>query len=233
MNRASFPSSKDDRAKLYIHCMIEIKERLAAMSFVLDSPILPLFKQETCYLHLRHICELIAIACLAAQGDFKTQRAFTEEYSPPKIFNALRKLHPNFFPQPSEAKSSNGVHSLSANKKSDAYDEAAVSDLWRRSGDHLHRASVQKYLSRTFGPVPSLNPVRAHIHGLVRLLESHVLPVHFEGENVLLSVNMEDGTGGLEAHFLHLDMEQGTVAIETFRGHVERLPIPLAVKEQG
>lgn len=222
MAKVSYPKTRQERAKLYVHCMLEIKERLTALNFILVSPMPALFKQEACYLQLRHICEIIAIACLAAQGDFKTQRAFTEEYSPPKIFNALRESYPHFFPQPCSITCQPGQHSLSANNKAGALDEAAVSDIWKKSGDHLHRASVKKYLSRTFGPSPSLDDIEAHGNGIARLLESHVIAIMSGTEKTLLQVNLEDGQGGMEAHFLDIDEEKGTLTVETFRGNVER-----------
>ncbi|HEX2764026.1 MAG TPA: hypothetical protein VHM92_09345 [Allosphingosinicella sp.] len=222
MAKVSYPKTRQERAKLYVHCMLEIKERLTAVNFLLDSPMPALFKQETAYLQLRHICEVIAIACLAGQGDFKTQRAFTEEYSPPKIFNALRESYPAFFPQPCEIRSENGEHHLTANAKPGAYDEAAVTALWNRSSDHLHRASVKKYLSRAFGPPLPLDDIKKHVGGLILLLESHVVSIQAGQQKTLLQVNLEDGSGGMEAHFLNIDMENATIAVETFRGSVTR-----------
>src|SRR3954453_22754628 len=96
---SSYPKTVEERAKLYLHCMVEIKERLRLIEAILPADIGGLFKNEICSLQFRHICELIAIACLAAQGDFETQRAFREAYGPPEIFNALRTIFPRLFPQ--------------------------------------------------------------------------------------------------------------------------------------
>lgn len=178
----------------------------------------PLFKHETSFLHLRHICEVIAIACLAAQGDYETHRAFTEEYSPPKIFNALRALYPNFFPQPSETVSANGAHHLTANARPGAYAEADVIKLWNVAGSHLHRASLTRYISTTFKPPPDLRVVSAHVDGIIRLLESHVVPIQFAEERlVLLNVDMNDGDGGIAARFLKFDTEKSEMTVEGYK----------------
>lgn len=222
MAKVSYPKTRQERARLYILCMLEIKERLTAVNFLLASPMPSLFKQETCYLQFRHICEVIAIGCLAAQGDFKTQRAFTEEYSPPRIFNALRELYPHFFPQPCDIRSEKGQHHLSANQKAGAYGEAEVTSLWSRSGDHLHRASVKKYLSRSFGPQVLLEDIQTHYAGLIRLLESHVISITSGSQKTLFQVNLEDGSGGMEAHYLNINVEDSTMTVETFRGSLNR-----------
>jgi hypothetical protein len=224
MTKTSYPKTKDERAKLYLHCMLEIKERLAAMDTILLAPMRPLFKHESCLLQLRHICELIAIACLAAQGDFETQRAFTEEYSPPKIFSALRKLYEHFFPQPCDYRyepGDPGQHYLTASNNPDAYRERDITNLWNQAGDHLHRASVKKYLATTFNPPPSLTRIERHMKGIRSLLQTHAISVqHGETQPVLLQVMLEDPGGAMHAAFLHLDPEQGTMTVEQWRGEV-------------
>jgi hypothetical protein len=107
-----YPKTLADRAKLYLHCMLEMRERLGVINALLEWRIPALFVREMAYLQLRHICEVLAIGCLAAQGDFKTQRAFRKEYRPPIIFDALRQIYPNYFPQPALRTWTEGRHHL-------------------------------------------------------------------------------------------------------------------------
>jgi hypothetical protein len=218
MAKPSYPKTNEEKAKLYLHCMAEVKERLKVIQAALALPLEPLFVNEICYLQFRHICEVVAIGCLAAQGDFETQRAFTEEYSVAKIFNALRKFYPDFFPECAERMSTPGSHHIERNHKADAYGEKAVLDLWNISGDHLHRASVNKYLKATFAKPPTLDSVFAHFTGLVRLLETHLIPIQRDpARDVRLLVELEDGQGGITARFLTLDHEKLEIRVEEFR----------------
>lgn len=227
MAGSSYPKTIEERAKLYLHCMVEIKERLRLVQAALAATTGDLFKKEICSLQFRHICELIAIACLAAQGDFKTQRAFREEYSPAKIFNALREIFPAFFPKPSTITYTPGQGGNPAHHHMDfiadkpgAYSEADVVSLWNKSGSDLHRASVKKYLKATFGPPPSLEPVVRHLHGLADLLNTHVIPIGSPDSDVLLDVRM--GVDGEEtvANFLTLDREKSAITLETYRASI-------------
>ena len=57
---------------------------------------------ELGYLQLRTICELIALACLAAHGDVPetTSKRLTKAYNADQIMKALENLHPSFYPVP-------------------------------------------------------------------------------------------------------------------------------------
>lgn len=222
---ANYPRTLQERAKLYLHCMVEIKERMNLVQAALNADTADLFKNEICSLQFRHICELIAIACLAAQGDFKTQRAFRESYSPSEIFNALRKIFPHFFPQPTNVTTKPNpdggmAHHIEANNKPGAYSEADVTTLWAKCGNDLHRASVKKYLKATFSAGPKIEPVYERLSGLVALLDTHIIPIGDVNTNVLLEVRMEDGEGNAVAHYVTVDRETGTAQVEGFRAQL-------------
>jgi hypothetical protein len=216
MAQRTYPQAIHERANLYLHCMMEIKERLAVVRHMEESKLRRLFINEICSVQFRHICELIAIGCLAAQGDFKTQRAFREAYSPLGIFDALRKLYPGFFPQPTLRSYSNGEHRLTANKRPVIYAEQQVRALWSKSGVDLHRASVDKYLRRAFAHMRPLSDIAKHYHGLQALLESHAIPIHSDGDKVLLDVCLDDGGGRVVANFLTIDDLANTMFVESF-----------------
>lgn len=228
MAKIKYPETDEEKAKLYVHAMLEIKERVDAMNHILSSTsTLPLFKHEMCQLHLRHICEIISIACLAAQGDYETQRAFTEEYSPAKIFSALRKLTEHFFPEPCTVETKaladgRRHHHLTANAVLGAYTEKDIVRVWGQSGNFLHRATIKKYLSTSFDKPPqSLDKVVADLQGIVNLMAHHVVAVRGDGpKRTLLQVTLDDGTGHVAARFLRLNTDDETVRVEEFRGSV-------------
>mgnify|MGYP003134539213 CR=1 FL=1 len=202
--------------------MIEMRERIGVINSLIVWPVPALFVREMCYLQLRHICEVLAIGCLAAQGDFKTLKAFRKEYRPPQIFNALRSLYPNFFPQPAKRTWVAGRHHLQGLNYSAAYDEQRISSLWSGAGDKLHRLSVDKYLKKSFGPEDSdLSDIKAHVEGVTHLLSGHVIPLNQNGEEkTLFHVEIEATPGPIHAHFLNFDSTHSTVEIESFKAEL-------------
>jgi hypothetical protein len=228
MSKPSYPKTNAEKAKLYLHTMVEVKERLHVLVALLGLPIAPLFKQELCYLQLRYVCELIAIACLAAQGDYETQRSFTESYKPPEIFKALRDLYPDFFPVAAERivtpKDGKRHHHVEHSHKPDAYAEADVTSLWRSAGAHLHRASVKKYLRTTFAnKAPNLTDIARHLNGLTTLLDSHLIPIQRNPEeDVRLLIEMGQYHEPVRILFLNLNREMGTLGIEEYSAQLQR-----------
>ena len=212
-----YPKTNDERAKVYLHCMQEIKERLNLINLVRQQPTQILFVKEICYLELRYVCELIAIACLTAQGDFKTQRAFTKEYSPPVIFAALKKIYPEFFPKPSATITSGNRHHIKIDHRPEAYNENDITDLWRQAGSHLHRTSVNKYLKKTFGRPPELSNIDDHLRGIVALLDCHILPIQTTlTHNLWLQIVMENGPDECEAIFMHVNEKEGKIQLDRY-----------------
>jgi len=58
--------------------------------------------REFCYLQLRMLCELIALACLVAHGDITAAQPnkLRKAYEADKILAQLATLHQHFYPQP-------------------------------------------------------------------------------------------------------------------------------------
>ncbi len=218
----SYPKTIEERAKLYLHCMVEIRERLKIVRSLIDWKIQVLFVREMAYLQLRHSCEVLAIACLAAQGDFKTQRAFREEYRPSIIFKALRKQFPAFFPSSTKRTSGDGRHHLEWTPNSGAYTEDQVVALWNHAGDRLHRLSVAKYLKKSFRPEdPAPDDLATHLAGMAKLLECHTVALGDPSlpKNTLLQVETE-WEGQVRAIFLHLDKVASTVTVQEWHAEL-------------
>ena len=223
---AFYPKTTADKAKLYLHCMVEIKERIKVIDAAqkMDAPAL--FICEIGQLQLRFICELIAISCLAAQGDFKTQRAFLEEYRPPKIFKALAKIYPDFFPQPSTRRSGPGKHFLTANAVPGSYGRDEIEEVWRKAGDFLHRTALEKYLKKTFDlPPPKIEEIEDRLGGLILLLENHLIVVsQTDKTGTILNVALNLTSDNVAADYLHVDYATDTITVE---GYLSELAKPI------
>lgn len=95
---------------IYVNLLGECFDRLVAAEEFLDQlrsrPYLPLL--EAAILQVRKSLELIAIAAIAPDKEqFQAFRAtatkdpdFTKDYHAAKIFAALERINPNFFPKP-------------------------------------------------------------------------------------------------------------------------------------
>ncbi len=230
-----YPKTTADKAKLYLHCMVEIKERIKVIDGVLKMDVPALFICEIGHLQLRYICELIAIACLAAQGDFKTQRAFLEEYRPPKIFKALAKLYPHFFPQPSTRRSEPGKHYLTANHVPGAYGREEIEMVWGKAGDCLHRTALEKYLKKTFEtPSPKIEDVEERLAGVLLLLENHLIVIERGEKNgTILNVTLNLSSDNVAADFLHIDFTTGTMTVEGYLSEIMKPTLELDPEADG
>jgi hypothetical protein len=78
------PSNLEEIGPLYANLMEEIKRRVDVMRSVFDgtNPLPAMAAFEFCYLQLRKICEVFALACLAAHGDIPGVRARAESDQP-------------------------------------------------------------------------------------------------------------------------------------------------------
>lgn len=195
---------------------------------MLDQPLQPLFVQEICYLQFRYVCELIAIACLVAQGDYETQRSFTESYKPPEIFKSLRGIYPDFFPEPVERIVTDEPgrprsHHVERFHIQDAYNEEDITKLWHAAGTHLHRASVTKYLKATASKQPSLANIYKHVRGLVRLLGGHMIPLEETPQTeVRILVEMGKDDQPCRLMFLNINHLDTTISIEEYTSEIVR-----------
>lgn len=208
-----YPATYRDKADLYVNAMHEIRTRLRAIDAIMAAPTADLIKSESCFLQLRLSCECLDLACLAAQGDFKSHSAFKNEYSPVKIFRALERLYPDFFPIPSKMiRTDEDTFHFDDVGAGNTITRAGVEELWERSGDHLHRASMRKYLKRT-NETDLLSITRAKEH-LWNLITGHMVQIEDGSVRLFSSMNRDDDH--LECSFLHLNKAAGTAFVEPY-----------------
>lgn len=233
----NYPKTNEEKATLYANAMHEIRMRLQFIEQLLAADMPPLFLYESCQLQLRMCCELFAVACLAAQGDFETHKAFRERYEPPAIFKVLEEHYPNFYPKPSSrTKTADGWHMDLDTRPSRplAIDRMQVEKIWSLAGSHLHRASVKRYIARTnavdagaikeakeafwtlvidHSIVLSPVPLNAEVDGDD---PPRIIPINDLALWTILHVQMHRKGDGMRLAFLHLDREKSTIQAEEF-----------------
>ena len=102
--------SEERLAKRYCDLMEEIKWRDKSIIGFLNMPraqkdsfvIPPPLMVDFCYLQLRIICELIALGCMLMHKDIPETRTknMRTEWNATKMAALMKRLHPNFFPDP-------------------------------------------------------------------------------------------------------------------------------------
>jgi hypothetical protein len=91
------PSTVQEIGQIYVELMQEIKNRIDVIQRVaagqIAMPQMPAF--EFCYLQLRKVCEVFALACLAAHGDIPEVRGklMQKRYNADEIIKRLGRLN--------------------------------------------------------------------------------------------------------------------------------------------
>lgn len=188
--------------ELYVILMEELKRRRNVVADVLQGKFsLPQgIAVELCYLQLRMICELIALACLAAHGDIPATKSgkMQKAFAPGTILNELEKLHPVFYPVPGEQiRSKDGSISVRPIKEGFLTKDQLL-QLWAKCGDRLHRGSM-KNIARPF-PL-DFSKIADWDKKILRLLSHHQIVL--KDDRYQLWVLMQsDKDGRVTAHLM-------------------------------
>lgn len=172
------PTEFDEIGPLYARFMEEIKLRVDAIKLVFDGTSamarMPAF--EFCYLQLRKICELFALACLTAHGDIPGVRtkSLQTEWNADQIIKQLSDLHPRFYPVPSEQrldpKTQKPIQVVPLQSGFLTKDE--LLRLYGECGNFLHRGSIRQLLGN-WEPKPNFEKITEWIEKFVKLLNHH------------------------------------------------------------
>jgi hypothetical protein len=145
----------DKKTSLILYCSLleEFKRRRAVIADVLTgrAPLPAIVAAELCYLQLRIMCELLALACLVAHGDIEATRTgrMNKKYEADWIMNALEHLHPGFYPVPGQQVVKNGVPVEVRKIESGYLTKADLLVLYHECGENLHRGSLKSVLSES------------------------------------------------------------------------------------
>lgn len=170
-------SRKEATRVAYADLMEELKVRLQAIEAALagTTNLSPPFVQDFCYLQLRMIAELIALACLLAHGDIEAARSsvLRSSWDADKIVKTLTNLHPDFFPYPvrREHLPDGSIHMHDVEPGYLTRDE--MLEFLGKIGNRLHRGSLKNVL-KNMNAVQNNYPDIVKWHDkVVRLLNEH------------------------------------------------------------
>jgi len=129
----------------YANILDEVRTRILGMNTIVAGTVLlpQWLTAELCYLQLRMLCELVALACLMAHGDIEGAKGkkFQKEYAADDILKRLEQLHPDFYPHPITCTfPPGGVHIERV--ESDYLTKNELISLYHECGGHLHRGSM-------------------------------------------------------------------------------------------
>lgn len=173
---------KDDIQTLYASLMTEVKYRLsavdanlAAMKAETDNHRAT-FLSEFCYLQLRRVTELIALAVLAAHNphpEFRT-KDFLKDWNPDTLFRRLAKLNPEAFPQPVtvvEDPTYGTVKLLLKVPDFQARDE--ICRIYNECSDKLHTGHLRAVLKQR-SKIYDRGFIRKAMHNIFRIIDCHI-----------------------------------------------------------
>jgi hypothetical protein len=188
MSKLLDPAIRKQIGETYCRLMIEILIRVEIVLNVVNNNPIPqtlavqriptshqLITGESCYLQLRMICELIALACLTARGDIQEtqQNKLKEAYQADRIINALTRLHPDFYPMPSKQSPVKINGRWEKTYLKDGFlTKQELASLYHESGGFLHCGKLADIASRK-DRLPDMKRIEEHCLKVWRLLEHH------------------------------------------------------------
>lgn len=212
--------------KLYAALLEEAKLRMGVIESALSGSI-PLegpFLQDTCFLQLRFLCELIALSCLVIHGDIDAtkRRDLRKKWHAKEIIERLEEIHPSFYPVPGTLKKTpTGWH---IDKVDEPFlSKSALVELYGKCGDALHRGDLKRLLKssrpRQFMP----EEVARSLQKIRTLLDVHSIPLFQEGTVIVVLLRDEKLNGSVLVRFASTPVgeESSTLkqnAIELGRG---------------
>ena len=165
--------------KLYIGLMEEAKVRFYVIDMAVTgrTGLLERGVREFCYLNLRMLCEVIALACLTANGNISETRQNELHKGPyaDKIIKRLAKLHPEFYPRPAiDTRTPDGNIDLVPITDPFLTKEDIIK-LYHQCGDNLHRGSLKRLLEPQV-PVPAkYGDIVEWTNKIIKLLDRHYI----------------------------------------------------------
>lgn len=172
------PTELTEIGPLYAELMEEIKQRVDVILRVIESrvPLPKMVAFELCYLQLRKICEVFALACLCAHGDIPEVRGklLQKAYDADQIIKRLTRLHPDFYPIPGTqvCDAVTGRPVRIERLASDFLTKSELLKMYGECGNYLHRGSVRQLLTN-WEPAPNFKEIEEWVKKITILLNHH------------------------------------------------------------
>jgi hypothetical protein len=173
-----------DEAKARIHCI----DIMIAARTGFPPPIV----REFCYLQLRFLCELIALACVVAHGDIKALQSHqtAKAYSAEEILERLSKLRPHFYPFACK-QTVHDTHMEMTPIDPPPLSKGELLTLYGQTHKHLHRGSLKKLLSSD-APIDmtiNLPEIVGWAQKINDLLSIHTIAI--DGETLIVCISAQ------------------------------------------
>jgi hypothetical protein len=191
------PTDLEKIGPLYANLMEEIKRRVDVIRRVQDGTCVmpPIAAFELCYLQLRKICEVFALACLAAHGDIPGVRTkiLQKTYNADLIIKQLAGLHPQFYPVPGKQRldpiTQKPVEVIPIT--SGFLTKNELLSLYGECGNYLHRGSIRQLLTK-WEPTLHFDKVVTWIEKIVTLLNHHQIQTSRSGTQLWVLMHDKD-----------------------------------------
>ena len=200
------PDEREQAAmQLYLGLMEEAKVRFYVIEMAIAGKTgLPeRGVREFCYLQLRMLCEVIALACLTANGNMKETREkdLMKGAYADRVIKRMGRLHPEFYPRPAIPTQTpeGAVHMLPITAPFLTSED--IIKLYGQCGDNLHRGSIKRLLE-TQNPVPvQYGDIIEWTNKIVRLLDVHYITLSDKLTTILCELGAPYPKGVVQVSF--------------------------------
>jgi hypothetical protein len=150
---------------------------------------------EFCYLQLRKICEVFALACLAAHGDIPGVRTklVQKTYNADQIIKQLTSLHPQFYPTPGHQQLDPISHRPTrvTPVESGFLTKQDLLELYGECGNYLHRGSIRQLLTQ-WEPKLNFQRIESWMSKIVTLLNHHQIQTSHSDKQLWVLMQSKD-----------------------------------------
>lgn len=167
--------------KIYAELMEEARIRLDFIALTISEvgknpdDDTNVFRAENTFLQVRFLCEITALAALAAHDGLELNAHLRKGWNADDIFTRLEQINPVSFPRPMVVnRVEHGWH-LEPNREA-RMDRRELRDIYSRCGEHLHRGTAKSVFSGA-GKNYDMNEVDAYSKRIGSLLSTHVVMV--------------------------------------------------------
>jgi hypothetical protein len=213
MAKPYYPTTQDQRVEVYLRIMEEIKSRLQLIDLTKSSPLPFGLAREICILQLRHICELIAIGCLAGQAKLTGSSAILNEDNPKKIFREIDRTWKHAFPQSVTLIPQEGGTIVNGNTKPNALTRSEAESMWANSGAFLHRLTVKKFFTPEADEANPWAYVDTQVSKIRDLLTDHIIAIPNPERALLVALYAPNGKA--RASFFDFDLVNKRASVKT------------------
>lgn len=193
--------------EVYRNLMVEVRFRIDAIDSILTGNLRlrARIAEESAYLQLRIICEIIAIGCLIIHGDLSAKTAnLRKTWQADRILKVLADMHPKFFPEALESEDlATDPAEWVAKTEGFLTRKELIALYTKHSGGKLHRGTVHALSNDA---PPNFEEIRGWRNKIVGLLNRHT--IISPDEQYICHFGMNNGQGQVHSALFVLAPDQ-------------------------